>query len=110
MLLKLVSFIASIILIFTPSVALPEKPDALVETLDNLSVNRTADEINGTNIAGRSAETAVFTNIEITSNTFTDIPSRLMKANNVNGFVFSENNVDTGECFDKNNCFNIAQT
>lgn len=56
----------------------------------------------GTNIAGRSAETAVFTNIEITSNRFTDIPSRLMKVNNVNGLVFSKNTIDIGEYFDKN--------
>ncbi len=57
----------------------------------------------GTNIAGKSAETAVFTNIEITSNTFTDIPSRLMRVNNVNGFVFSRNTVNTGKFFDKTN-------
>ncbi|MBE6770653.1 MAG: hypothetical protein E7547_00745 [Ruminococcaceae bacterium] len=57
----------------------------------------------GTNIAGKSAETAVFTNIEITSNIFKDIPSRLMRANNVNGLVFSSNTVDIGEFFDKTN-------
>ena len=57
----------------------------------------------GTNIAGKSAETAVFTNVEITGNTFTDIPSRLMRVNNVNGLVFSKNTVDTGEFFDKAN-------
>ncbi len=57
----------------------------------------------GTNIAGKSAETAVFTNIEITSNIFTDFPSRLIRVNNVNGLVFSGNTVDTGEYFDKNN-------
>ena len=57
----------------------------------------------GTNVAGKSAETAVFTNVEITSNTFTDIPSLLMRVNNVNGFVFSGNTVDTGEYFDNNN-------
>lgn len=57
----------------------------------------------GTNIAGKSAETAVFTNVEITSNKFTDIPSRLMRVNNVNGLVFSGNTVDTGEFFDKTN-------
>ena len=49
MLLKILSFIASIILMFTPSAALPEKGDVLVETLDNLSENRTADEIYGAN-------------------------------------------------------------
>lgn len=55
----------------------------------------------GTNIAGRPAETAVFTNIEITSNTFANMPSRLLKANNVNGLIFSGNTVDIGEFFDK---------
>ncbi len=55
----------------------------------------------GTNIAGKPAETAVFTNIEITSNIFADIPSTLMRANNVNGLVFSGNTVDTGEFFDE---------
>ncbi|MBO5410042.1 MAG: right-handed parallel beta-helix repeat-containing protein [Clostridia bacterium] len=57
----------------------------------------------GTNIAGKSAETAVFTNVEITSNTFKDIPSVLLRADNVNGLVFSSNNVDVGTYFDKNN-------
>ena len=54
----------------------------------------------GTNIAGKSAETAVFTNIEISSNSFKDIPSTLMRINNINGLVFSENTVDTGDFFD----------
>ncbi len=57
----------------------------------------------GTNIAGRSAETAVFTNVEITSNSFTDIPSWLIRVNNVNGFVFASNTVDAGEFFDEYN-------
>lgn len=57
----------------------------------------------GTNIAGKSAETAVFTNVEITSNRFTDIPSKLMRVNNVNGLVFSSNTVDIGEFFDETN-------
>ena len=57
----------------------------------------------GTNIAGKSAETAVFTNIEISSNHFKDIPSRFMRVNNVNGLDFSGNTVDTGEFFDKTN-------
>lgn len=56
----------------------------------------------GTNIAGKTAETAVFTNIEITSNTFKDIPSTLLRADNVNGFLFAENTVDTGDFFDEN--------
>ena len=57
----------------------------------------------GTNIAGKSAETAVFTNIEIISNTFTDMPSRLMKVNNVNGLVFRGNSVNIGGYFDEDN-------
>ncbi len=54
----------------------------------------------GTNIAGSTAETAVFTNVEITSNTFTDIPSILLRVNNVNGLLVSNNTIDTGEFFD----------
>lgn len=49
MLLKTVSFIASIILLFSSSASLPEKSDVLVENLNNLSENRTADEISGVN-------------------------------------------------------------
>ena len=56
----------------------------------------------GTNIAGRSAEAAAFTNIEISSNSFIDIPSTLMRADNVNGFIFADNTVDVGAFFDKN--------
>ena len=54
----------------------------------------------GTDIAGKTAETAVFTNVEITSNSFKDIPSKLMSVNNINGLVFSDNTVDTGDFFD----------
>ena len=53
----------------------------------------------GTNIAGESAKTAVFTNIEISANEFRDIPSMLMKADNVNGFAFSDNRIGTGDFF-----------
>ena len=63
----------------------------------------------GTNIAGKSAETAVFTNIEITANTFTDIPSRLIRVNNVNGLVFSANTVDVGTFFEKYNLQGTVQ-
>ncbi len=56
----------------------------------------------GTNIAGKSAQTAVFTNIEITSNIFTDIPSRLLIVNNVNGLVFTGNKINNGTFFEKN--------
>ncbi len=55
----------------------------------------------GTNIAGKGAETFVFSNVEISSNTFKDIPSLLLDVDNVNGFTFSENTVDTGSFFDK---------
>ena len=74
----------------------------------------------GTNIAGRPAETAVFTNVEITSNSFKDIPSVLMRADNINGLVLADNTVDAGDLFDKNSvqgtlefgkyCFNITYT
>lgn len=56
----------------------------------------------GTNIAGEGAKTAVFTNVEISKNTFNDIPSLLMRADNVNGFIFRGNFVDTGNIFEKN--------
>ncbi len=56
----------------------------------------------GTNIAGKSAETAVFTNIEINSNCFKDIPSMLMRTNNINGLVFVDNTVDTGDFLRRN--------
>ncbi|MBR3835793.1 MAG: right-handed parallel beta-helix repeat-containing protein [Clostridia bacterium] len=56
----------------------------------------------GTNVAGKSAETAVFTNIEIISNTFTDIPSTLLRTNNVNGLAFRDNTIQAGEFFDSN--------
>ena len=49
MLLKIVSFIASIVLLFTSSATIPDKSDVLAEVLNNLSENRTADEINGAN-------------------------------------------------------------
>ena len=49
MLLKIVSFIASILLLFISSTTLPAESDVLVEELVNLSENRTADEINGAN-------------------------------------------------------------
>lgn len=55
----------------------------------------------GTNIAGKSAETAVFTNIEISGNKFTHIPSTLLKANNTDGFIFTDNTIDTGDFFDE---------
>ena len=49
MLKRIVSFIASIILLFTQEVSLPDTPEVLVETPDSLIENRTADEINGAN-------------------------------------------------------------
>ena len=49
MLLKIVSFIASIVLLFTSSATTPDKSEVLAEVLNNLSENRTADEINGAN-------------------------------------------------------------
>lgn len=55
----------------------------------------------GTNLAGKGAQTAVFTNVEISANRFSEIPSVLMKVNNVNGFVFAGNTIDTGDCFEQ---------
>ena len=57
----------------------------------------------GSNIDGRSAETSVFTNIEITSNTFKDTPSFIMSVNNVNAFVFRDNTIDSGDFFENDN-------
>ncbi len=54
----------------------------------------------GTNIAGNGAQTVVFTNVEISGNKFLDIPSVLMKADNIGSFVFSDNTIDTGDFFD----------
>ncbi len=72
----------------------------------------------GTNIAGEGAETAVFTNVEISSNKFTDLPSMWLRANNINGFVIGNNTIDTGDFFEKDSaqgriqlgkyCSNIA--
>ncbi len=53
----------------------------------------------GTNIAGRTAETFVFTNIEITGNTITDVPYELIKADNVNSLIISGNTFDTGRYY-----------
>lgn len=99
--------------------------------VDNLIIrNNTFDKCNysdwgsvieiGTNIAGRSAETAVFTNIEISSNSFKDIPSVLMRADNINGLIFTDNTIDVGDFFDStsrqgklrfgNYCSNITYT
>lgn len=53
----------------------------------------------GSNIAGKKAETTVFTNIEISSNTFSNFPSKVMTVNNVNNLVFRNNTIDAGESF-----------
>ena len=55
----------------------------------------------GTNIAGKSAETAVFTNIEISDNEFKDIPSSLLRSNNINGFICNDNKIDSGNFFNE---------
>ncbi len=55
----------------------------------------------GTNIDGKNAQTEVFTNIEISSNTFTDFPMYVLRASNVNGLIFSSNKIDFGESFSK---------
>ncbi len=97
MLLKIVSFIASVILIFTPSVALPEKNNVLVETLGKLSESRTADEING------ASGTRFFIQ-----------RPKADKLNEVNAadFGLSENNADNFEAFQNalNYCSQHPQT
>ena len=54
----------------------------------------------GSNIAGKKAETTVFSNIEITSNTFYDFSSYILRTNNVNGLIFTNNTIDPGNTFE----------
>lgn len=72
----------------------------------------------GSNIGGRPATSQPFTNIEIVNNTFSEMPERVLNANNVNGLVFSGNVINAGKslpknptsaraCFDKH-CSNIT--
>ena len=97
MLLKIVSFIASIILIFTPSVAAPEKGDVLIETLACTNESRTADKIDGAN-----------------GTTFYIQRPNADKLNTVNAsdFGLSENNEDNFEAFQSalNYCSQHPQT
>ena len=51
----------------------------------------------GSNIAGNSAVSQPFTNIEITGNTFYDFPKSVLNANNVNGLTFTDNHIDAGK-------------
>ncbi len=71
----------------------------------------------GTNIDGRSAETVVFTNIEITDNTFTNITRKVLEANNVNNLVWSNNTIVADKTSYESNhaklrfkkyCFNVT--
>ena len=48
----------------------------------------------GSNIAGKSAVTQPFTNIDITGNRFSDFPGRVLLADNVNGLQFSGNTIE----------------
>lgn len=54
----------------------------------------------GTNLDGETAVSQPFTNIEITGNTFVDFPQYVLKANNINGLVFTDNTIDTGSTFE----------
>ena len=47
-----------------------------------------------TGLNGRPADGYAFENIEITGNTFTAFPGRLVNASNVNGFLFADNTVN----------------
>ncbi len=53
----------------------------------------------GTNIDDKKAQSKVFTNIEISNNTFMDFPLYALKASNANGLVFCDNTVDIGKSF-----------
>ncbi len=55
----------------------------------------------GTNIDGKKAQSKVFTNIEISGNTFVGFPSYVLKAANINGLVFKENTIDCSNEFSK---------
>ncbi len=76
-------------------------------------------EIN-TNIDGTQAQTTVFTNIEISGNSFKDFPSYVLKAANVNNLAFVNNTIDSGNEFSRdtkqgkicfyNDCANITYT
>ncbi len=71
-----------------------------------------------TNIDGKPAKTTVFTNIEISGNSFKDFPSYVLKAANVNNLAFINNTIDSGNKFSRdakqgktvfyNNCANIT--
>ncbi len=71
----------------------------------------------GTNLDGRDAEAVVFTNIEITDNTFTNISQRVLESNNVNNLILKNNIIEADKAnFDKNHaklrfkeyCFNVT--
>lgn len=53
----------------------------------------------GTNIDGKEAVSQPFSSIEITGNEFRDFPGAVLRANNVNGLVFTGNTVDPGKDF-----------
>lgn len=65
-----------------------------------------------TNIDGRTADTTVFSNIEITGNSFSDFDTKLMNVMNVNGLTVAENKIDASgkENFIKMNdyCENVV--
>lgn len=51
----------------------------------------------GSNIDGETAVSQPFTNIEITGNTFSEFPEKVINANNTNGLIFCDNNIDAGK-------------
>lgn len=51
----------------------------------------------GSNIAGKTAVSQPFTNIEITGNTFFDLTKRALNADNANGLIFTDNKIDAGK-------------
>ncbi len=69
-------------------------------TMCNYSDRGTVIEI-GSNIADEEASSYIFTDIEISSDTFENMLSRVLNTNNVNGLVFSNNTIDTGDTFEK---------
>ena len=66
-------------------------------TFDSCDYIATGEVITiGSNIAGKTAVSMPFTNIEITGNRFTNLTARVLNANNVNGLIFSGNYIDAG--------------
>lgn len=71
-------------------------------TFDFCDVIATGEVITvGSNIAGKTAVSQPFTNLAVTGNTFTEFPDRVLRCNNANGLVFTDNTVNAGTVMPK---------